>query len=100
MSGSNFGMMDEGYFVSKSEIFKWIEASIGKGIKSIEQLGTGAVYCELMNKHCEGKEAILGIITQPKLEHEYVHNLKLFQRAIDKLKTDKKLDVDRKRYRF
>ena len=92
----NFGVMDEGYFVSKSEIFRWIADVLGKEIKSIDQLGTGAIYCQLINKYMEGKQMVAGFIASPKLEHEYLHNLKLFQRALDKLKTEKKLDVNRK----
>jgi hypothetical protein len=42
---ANFGMMDEGYFVSKSEIFKWINEVIGRDLKSIDHLGRGDIYC-------------------------------------------------------
>lgn len=88
----NFGVMDCGYFVSKGEIFKWVEVMLGKQIKSIEHLGSGNIYCELINHHF-GKELIAGIISSPKLEHEFIHNLKLFQKGLDRLKIEKKLDV-------
>lgn len=39
------GMMDEGYFVSKTEILKWINDMLQLNLSKIEELGSGAVYC-------------------------------------------------------
>lgn len=43
----SFGIMDPAYFVSKNEILKWVNQLLKLNIEKIENLGTGAVYCQI-----------------------------------------------------
>lgn len=43
------GIMDEAYFCPRQEIIKWVNQTLELNIESIEDLGTGAVYCQLLD---------------------------------------------------
>jgi len=58
----NIGMMDEGYFVSRNDILKWLndllqvrDMLIQLNLSKIEQLGSGAVYCQIVDVVHPGK---------------------------------------------
>jgi len=42
-------MMDEGYFVPKSDILAWINDLLKIHISKIEALGSGSIYCQLFD---------------------------------------------------
>jgi RP/EB family microtubule-associated protein len=50
----SFGIMDEGYFVSRTEILKWINQVLTLDLTVIEQFATGVVYCQLLDAVCPG----------------------------------------------
>jgi RP/EB family microtubule-associated protein len=50
----SFGIMDEGYFVSRTDIMKWINQILSLNLTAIEQLASGAVYCQLLDAVCPG----------------------------------------------
>ena len=58
----NIGMMDEGYFVSRNDILKWLndllqvrDMLIQLNLSKTEQLGSGAVYCQIVDVVHPGK---------------------------------------------
>lgn len=58
----SFGIMDEGYFVPRTEIIDWINNLLNViiyiaqlNLNKIEQLGSGAVYCQIIDAIHPGK---------------------------------------------
>jgi len=43
------GLMDQAYFVPRQEIINWIGETIHLEVQKIEDLGSGAVYCQLLD---------------------------------------------------
>ena len=49
MTEKIIGMMDSAYFVSRQELIKWINQTLELQLQHIEDLGTGAIYTQLMD---------------------------------------------------
>lgn len=85
--------MDEGYFVSRQEILRWINHNLQLQLTSIEELGSGAVYCQLIDCLFPGRVPLGKVNWQARHDYEYLHNYKLLQNAFDRLAIDKAIDV-------
>jgi RP/EB family microtubule-associated protein len=44
-----FGGSDAGYFISRQALLDWINSTLKLQLTQIEQLATGAVYCQLLD---------------------------------------------------
>lgn len=51
-------MMEGAFFVPKSDLLNWVNSTLQLDVKQIEQLGTGAVYCQLVDAMYPGKIAM------------------------------------------
>ena len=78
---------------SRKEIVKWINSILDLKVSNIEQLGTGAVYCQLLDVIKPGAVPMSKVNWKAKLEYEYISNYKILQAAILHLGIDLKLDV-------
>lgn len=45
------GLMDSAYFVPKNELLKWVNDTLQLDITYIEDLGSGSVYCQLIDAY-------------------------------------------------
>jgi len=54
----SIGMMEGAFFVPKSDLLAWVNNTLKLEITHIEQLGTGAVYCQLIDIMYPGKVAL------------------------------------------
>ena len=93
MDAQSFGLMNEAYFVSRREILEWINSTLNLTIHSIEQLGTGAVYCQLVDAYMPNAVQLSSVSWKAKSEHEFITNFKILQKAFVKLGIQKKIDV-------
>jgi RP/EB family microtubule-associated protein len=50
-----FGTNDEGYFISRKDIVEWIKHTLKLDLTHIEQLGSGAIYCQLLDSLYPGR---------------------------------------------
>lgn len=87
------GIMDEGYFVSRKDILRWINHTLTLDLTQIEQLGSGSVYCQLMDAFCPGSAPLQKINWKAKQEYEFINNFKVLQSIFDRLGISKKIDV-------
>lgn len=82
---TSIGMMDQGYFVSRREIFTWIKQTLKLEVTSLEELGRGDIYCRLITHFHPGAIQMTKIVKAPKMKHDIILNLKHLQNGIDRL---------------
>ena len=81
--------------LSRNELVDWVNGSLETNYTSIEQMGTGAAYCQFMDMLFENCVPIKKVKFQAKLEHEYIANWKLLQTGFKKVGVDKIIPVDK-----
>jgi len=91
----SIGIMDGAYFISKSELLSWINDLLKLNLTKIEQLGTGAVYCQLLDACYPGEVSVHKLAWKAKQEYEFVNNFKVLQSAFGKLKITKYVEVEK-----
>lgn len=89
----SLGMMNPAWNVSKNEILRWINDTLLLGVAKIEQLGTGAVYCQLFDSIYPGVLPMSKVNWKAKAEPGYVANYKLLQQGFDKTSHKKHIEV-------
>lgn len=90
-----FGMMDTAYFTSKSVILEWLNTTLKLNVTKIEQAGTGAIYCQLLDILHPGKVKLSKINWKATSELEFLSNFKILQQAMYDLKIGKQIDIAR-----
>ncbi|XP_052086563.1 microtubule-associated protein RP/EB family member 2-like [Mytilus californianus] len=81
--------------LSRNDIIHWINSILNTDYHRIEELCTGAAYCQAVDKLFPGKVQLRRVKVQTKLEHEFINNFKLLQDAFNKTETDKIIPVER-----
>ena len=90
-----FGMMDNAYFIGKTEIMKWINETLKMNITRVEQACTGAIYCQLIDCIFPNKVKMNKVNWKAKLETEFLNNLKIMQQALISCKIQKEIDIQK-----
>uniref|UniRef100_A0A1I8HPZ1 Calponin-homology (CH) domain-containing protein n=1 Tax=Macrostomum lignano TaxID=282301 RepID=A0A1I8HPZ1_9PLAT len=81
--------------MSRHEMLGWINASMQTNLGKIEELATGAVYCQLMDMLFPGTLTFKKVKFNTNLEHEYINNFKLLQALFKKHGVDKEVPIER-----
>lgn len=76
-------------------MLQWVNNMVQGHFKKIEELCSGAAYCQMMEMIFPNCINLKRVKMTAKLEHEYLHNLRLFQEAFNRLKVDKAVPIDR-----
>ncbi|KAI7847351.1 calponin homology domain-containing protein [Circinella umbellata] len=79
---------------SRTELVAWLNELLQLNYRKVEQAGTGAAYCQVMDS-IYGDVHLTKVKFDTKHEYEYVGNYKVLQRTFDKHKIDKVIPVDR-----
>ncbi|KAI7871315.1 calponin homology domain-containing protein [Spinellus fusiger] len=79
---------------SRTELLAWMNDLLQLSYTKIEQAGTGAAYCQIMDS-IFGDVQMAKVKFDTKHEYEYVSNFKILQHSFDKHKVDKIIPVDR-----
>jgi len=81
--------------LSRHDMIQWINGSLGLGLKKIEELASGAVYCQFMDMLFPGSTRLKQVKFGAKHEHEFIHNFKALQNSFKKMGVDKVIPVER-----
>ncbi|KFM78753.1 Microtubule-associated protein RP/EB family member 1, partial [Stegodyphus mimosarum] len=81
--------------LSRIELLHWVNSTLGKNVKRVEDLCSGSEYCEFLNLLFPGCVAVKKIKQQANQEHEYIYNLKLLQRAFNEIGCDKAVPIEK-----
>lgn len=91
----SIGMMEGAFFVPKSDLIAWVNSTLALDVKQIEQLGTGAAYCQIVDAMYPGKIALSRVNWRAKNEWEFIGNFKILQQAFLKCKIQKYIDIEK-----
>lgn len=79
---------------SRSELLQWLNATLDLDYTKVEQCGSGAAYCQLLDS-IYGDIPMSRVNFTTKLEYEYLNNMKVLQSGFSKHKITKNIDVNR-----
>ncbi|KAL4441708.1 hypothetical protein ABPG74_008705 [Tetrahymena malaccensis] len=82
-------------FISKNEILAWINDLLKVNMTLIEQLGSGTMYCQLLDVIYPGQVPLSKVKWTAKLEYDFLHNFKILQQTFDKLQVPKMIPVNK-----
>jgi RP/EB family microtubule-associated protein len=85
--------MNSGYFTSRHEILEWINGLLKLELTKVEQLGSGHVYCHILDAAYPGKVPMNKVKWNAFLEVDFLHNFKVLQTCFEKLGIHKSIDV-------
>lgn len=81
--------------LSRHDMLSWINESLQMNFTKIEQLCSGAAYCQFMDMLFPNSVPLKKVKFAAKLEHEFIQNFKLLQVAFKKIGVDKNIPVDK-----
>ncbi|VDO03777.1 unnamed protein product [Rodentolepis nana] len=81
--------------LSRHDILNWINTCLESNYGKIEELCTGAAYCQLMDMLFPGTLNFKKIKFNTHLEHEYISNFKQLQAIFKKLGVDKEVPIEK-----
>lgn len=86
-------MINSGYFTSRHEILDWINQLLALQLTKIEQLGSGSVYCQILDAAYPEKVPLNKVKWTAYLEVDFLHNFKVLQVAFERLGIVKVIEV-------
>ncbi|XP_032223517.2 microtubule-associated protein RP/EB family member 1 isoform X2 [Nematostella vectensis] len=81
--------------LSRHDLIAWVNDTLTLNYTKIEQLCTGAAYCQFMDLLFENCVPLKKVKFGAKQEHEYIANFKILQSAFKKCGCDKIIPVDK-----
>jgi len=81
--------------LSRGELLNWLNELLQTTLSKIEQLGTGAVYCQLIDLLYPKQLPMSKVNWKAKFDYEYVSNFKILQQTFNKLGILKHIEVER-----
>ncbi|CAH2984482.1 unnamed protein product [Chilo suppressalis] len=81
--------------LSRHDMLAWVNDCLQSNFGKIEELCTGAAYCQFMDMLFPGSVPMKRIKFKTNLEHEYIQNFKILQAAFKKMSVDKIVPIDK-----
>lgn len=81
--------------LSRHDMLNWVNDCLQTRYAKIEEMCTGAAYCQFMDMLFPGCIHLKKCKFNTKLEHEFISNFKVLQASFKKMQVDKIVPVDR-----
>lgn len=81
--------------LSRQDLLQWINGSLQLSYVKIEEMCSGAAYCQFMDMLFPGCIILKKVKFTTRLEHEYIQNFKTLQNAFKKVGVDKTAPIER-----
>ena len=81
--------------MSRGELLSWVNELLKTNLTKIEQLGTGAIYCQLIDVLYPAKIPLAKVNWKAKFDYEFVSNFKILQQSFTKLGILKNIEVEK-----
>ncbi|XP_056150468.1 microtubule-associated protein RP/EB family member 3b [Lampris incognitus] len=81
--------------LSRHDMLAWVNDSLQLTYTKIEQLCSGAAYCQFMDMLFPGCILLKKVKFNARLEHEFIHNFKVLQAAFKRMNVDKIIPVEK-----
>ncbi|XP_063707170.1 microtubule-associated protein RP/EB family member 1 isoform X1 [Culicoides brevitarsis] len=81
--------------LSRHDMLSWVNDCLQSSFSKIEELCTGAAYCQYMDMLFPGSVPMKRVKFRTNLEHEYIQNFKILQAAFKKMSVDKIIPIDK-----
>ncbi|KAJ8355493.1 hypothetical protein SKAU_G00182870 [Synaphobranchus kaupii] len=81
--------------LSRHDMLAWVNDSLHLSYTKVEQLCSGAAYCQFMDMLFPGCVLLKKVKFQARLEHEFIHNFKVLQAAFKRMSVDKIIPVEK-----
>lgn len=81
--------------LSRHDLLKWVNESLDTDLRKVEDMCTGAAYCQFMDMLFPGSVQIKKVKFRSNQEHEYLQNFKILQASFKKMRVDKVIPVDK-----
>ncbi|XP_062549380.1 microtubule-associated protein RP/EB family member 1-like [Armigeres subalbatus] len=81
--------------LSRKEMLAWVNRTLLSEFRKIEELCTGAAYCQMMDILFPGSVPLKRVKYCTNLEHDFLNNLKIFQNSLVSMAVDKAVPIDR-----
>ncbi|XP_018798246.1 PREDICTED: microtubule-associated protein RP/EB family member 1 isoform X2 [Bactrocera latifrons] len=81
--------------LSRHDMLAWVNDCLQAQFGKIEELCTGAAYCQFMDMLFPGSVPMKRVKFRTNLEHEYIQNFKILQASFKKMAVDKIIPVDK-----
>ena len=79
--------------LSRHDMLSWVNDCLASSFSKIEELCTGAAYCQFMDMLFPGSIMLKKVKFKTNLEHEYIQNFKLLQAAFKKMNVEKVISI-------
>lgn len=81
--------------LSRHDMLSWVNECLQSSFGKIEELCTGAAYCQFMDMLFPGSVQLKRVKFRTNLEHEYIQNFKILQASFKKMNVDKIVSIDK-----
>ncbi|XP_011497051.1 PREDICTED: microtubule-associated protein RP/EB family member 1 isoform X6 [Ceratosolen solmsi marchali] len=81
--------------LSRHDMLAWVNDCLQSSFLKIEELCTGAAYCQFMDMLFPGSVPLKRVKFKTNLEHEYIQNFKLLQGGFKKMNVEKAVPIDK-----
>ncbi|EFA06785.2 microtubule-associated protein RP/EB family member 1 isoform X2 [Tribolium castaneum] len=81
--------------LSRHDMLAWVNECLQSSFGKIEELCTGAAYCQFMDMLFPGSVQLKRVKFRTNLEHEYIQNFKILQAGFKKMGVDKIVPIDK-----